>query len=67
MFKGIKNKEIVLGVIGIFLLLGIAGFLFYSINFLLKNVRVAVETNPATPPETAGFNFQGLKELGIID
>jgi membrane-anchored glycerophosphoryl diester phosphodiesterase (GDPDase) len=53
-------------VIGILLLLSIAGLVFYSINFLLKNTRDALDQESLKAKEITRFNLEGLKKLGIM-
>jgi len=53
-------------VIGILLLLSVAGFIIYSINFLLKNTGEALDQESLKAKEITRFNLEGLKKLGII-
>ncbi|NCO15458.1 hypothetical protein COW77_01465 [Candidatus Wolfebacteria bacterium CG18_big_fil_WC_8_21_14_2_50_39_7] len=53
-------------VIGILLLLSVAGFVIYSINFLLKNTGEALDQESLKAKEITRFNLEGLKKLGII-
>lgn len=53
-------------VIGILLLLSIAGFVIYSINFLLKKTREALDQESLKAKEITRFNLEGLKKLGIM-
>jgi len=63
----LKNKrEILFIVIGALLLLVTVGFIIYSINFLIRNTKNALNPELANIKEIAKFNFEGLKKLGII-
>jgi len=53
-------------VIGILLLLSVAGFVIYSINFLLKNTVEALDQESLKAKEITRFNLEGLKKLGIM-
>ncbi|PIY59026.1 hypothetical protein COY97_01065 [Candidatus Wolfebacteria bacterium CG_4_10_14_0_8_um_filter_39_64] len=53
-------------VIGILLLLSVAGFVIYSINFLLKNTGEALDQESLKAKEITRFNLEELKKLGII-
>ena len=55
-----------MGTIGALLFLAVAVFLFYSINFLVKNAGLASEARVSNDGSAGGFNLQGLKELGIV-
>ena len=60
------KQETLFIIIGILLLLSIAGIIFYSINFLLKNTAAALNQAPPNAKAIARFNLEGLKELGIV-
>jgi flagellar basal body-associated protein FliL len=60
------KQETLFIVIGILLLLSIAGFVIYSINFLLKNTGEALDQESLKAKEITRFNLEGLKELGIM-
>jgi len=53
--------------VGILLLLGVVGIIFYSINFLLENTGEALNQTPQGADKITRFNFEGLKELGITE
>jgi hypothetical protein len=60
------KREALFIIIGIFLLLITGWTIFYSINFLLKNVDESLNQKLAGSKEITGFNLEGLKELEII-
>jgi len=60
------KQETLFIVIGILLLLSITGLIIYSINFLLKNTREALDQESLKAKEITRFNLEGLKKLGII-
>jgi hypothetical protein len=60
------KKEIVFIAIGVSLLLAVAGFFVYSINFLIKNINVALNPDLSKNQEIVRFDLEGLKKLGII-
>ncbi len=60
------KRETLIIIIGIFLLLVIAGFIVYSINFLLKNVREGLSQSSLESREITRFNLEGLKKIGEI-
>lgn len=61
-----KRKELAFVLIGVLLLIIIIGFVVYSINFLVKNVGVAIDQNSTKSREIIRFNLEGLNKLGII-
>lgn len=61
-----KRKELAFVLIGVLLLITIIGFVVYSINFLVKNVGVAIDQNSTKSREIIRFNLEGLNKLGII-
>lgn len=61
-----KHRELVFIITGVLLLLIIVGFIIYSINFLVKNTRSALDQESLKAKETTRFNLEGLKKLGII-
>jgi len=60
------KQETLFIIIGALLLLSIAGFVIYSINFLLKNTSEALDQESLKVKEITGFNVEGLKKLGIM-
>ncbi len=60
------KQETLFIIIGILLLLSITGFVIYSINFLLKNTREALDQESLKAKEITRFNLEGLKKLGIM-
>lgn len=63
--KRIKQETLFIFV-GVLLLLGVVGIIFYSINFLLENTNEALNQTPQSAKQIIRFNFDGLKKLGII-
>lgn len=61
-----KHRELIFIITGVLLLLIIVGFIIYSINFLVKNTRSALDQESLKAKETTRFNLEGLKKLGII-
>lgn len=61
-----KHKELVFILTGALLLLTTAGFVVYSINFLMKNAGSVFNNDSANAREIIRFNLEGLKNLGII-
>ncbi|OGM90208.1 hypothetical protein A3J77_00920 [Candidatus Wolfebacteria bacterium RBG_13_41_7] len=62
-----KNKqELIFTATSIFLILFLAGFIFYSINFLFDKTTEALSQNISQTQKDAKFNLDGFKKLGII-
>jgi len=61
-----KHRELIFIITGILLLLIIVGLIIYSINFLVKNTRKALDQESIRTKEIIRFNLEGLKKLGII-
>jgi len=63
----LKNKrEILFIVVEVLLLLITIGLIIYSLNFLIKNTRDALNPELTNFKEITKFNFEGLKKLGIV-
>lgn len=62
-----KNKELIFIAIGIFLLLVAGVIVFYSLNFLVKNIDLALNVDTSENRSVTRLNFEGLKNLGIIE
>ena len=60
------KQETLFIIIGILLLLSVAGLVIYSINFLLKNTGEALDQESLKAKEITRFNLEGLKKLGIM-
>ena len=65
-FNKIGKRETIFFAIGIALLVGVTAFVVYSINFLVRNTREALNQESSASGETAKFDLEGLKKLGII-
>ncbi len=68
MFKNSNKtgKEIIFIIIGISLLLAIIGFVVFSMNFLIKNIGVAMNQDSSKTQKVIRFNLEGLEKLGVI-
>ncbi len=62
-----KHQELIFIIIGILLLLMTAGFIVYSMNFLIKSAGEAVNQESVKAKEIDKFNLEGLKKLGITE
>jgi len=63
----LKNKqEFIFITTSIFLILFLAVFIFYSINFLFDKTTRALNQDISQTQKNAKFDLDGLKKLGII-
>ncbi|TRZ64589.1 MAG: hypothetical protein D4Q79_01260 [Spirochaetia bacterium] len=62
-----KNKqELIFIATSILLILFLAVFIFYSINFLFEKTTETLSQDISQTQKNAKFNLEGLKKLGII-
>lgn len=62
-----KNKqELIFIGVSILLVLFLAFFIFYSIDFLFEKTTTALNQDISQTQKDAKFNIDGLKKLGII-
>lgn len=62
-----KNKqELIFIATSIILILVLAVFIFYSVNFLFDKTAQTLDQNFSDSQKNARFNLDGLKKLGII-
>ncbi len=59
------KRELIFIISGLIILSAVIVFFVYSINFLVRNLNAALSADSAATTPAAGFNLDGLKELGI--
>lgn len=65
MFK--KKQELFFVSVSLLLVIFLAIFIFYSINFLFDKTGKATNQDISQTQKSARFNLEGLKKLGIIE
>lgn len=65
MFK--KKQELLFVLISLLLIIFLAIFIFYSINFLFKKTSEVTNQDISQTQKNTRFNLEGLKKLGIIE
>jgi hypothetical protein len=61
-----EKREILFFIIGILLSLIIAGLAIYSIIFLYGSISTALDKKSPNEQAIVRFNFEGLKNIGIL-
>ncbi len=65
MFK--KKQELLFILVSLLLIIFLAVFIFYSINFLFDKTSETIGQDISQTQKNARFNLEGLKKLGIIE